>query len=206
MTATAIGAYATASALKSLVNITDTTDDTLIGLICDRVNQYIETSTGRVLAPISSTTYLYDGDATRLLDLTIPVDKTPVGGIRAITLLEFQAYTGATWETVTAGDYFLRRRVGMTGPFEQLVFTDVPVGNYAYFPKGYQNVRVTGTAGWPAIPDDITELALSIAARAWNGRQMGYTDSDTNGIPVSNYITGRDKDILRRYSIMEYVG
>lgn len=203
---TAIGAYATAAALKSLVNISDTTDDTLIGNICDRVNMYIETTAGRVLAPISSTTYLFDGNDRTEINLTNPVDKAPMGGIRAITLLEFQSYTGsATWDTVASTEYFLRQRIGMTGPFERLVFTDQPTGSYFIFPKGMSNIRVTGTAGWAAIPDDITELALDLAARAWSGRQMGYTDAD-GAAPISNYITGRDKEILRRYSLVEYVG
>lgn len=205
--ATAIGSYATATKVKALVNITDSTDDTLLGVICDRVNMFIETSTGRVIAPISSTTYLYDGNASTELDLTRPVDKAPIGGVRAVTVLEFQSYTGATWDTIASTEYFLRNRVGMTGPFQTLIFTDQPAGSYFYFPKGLGNIRVTATAGWTAIPDDIDEMANNLAARAWNGRQMGYTDIDqSNGVPITNYITGRDREILRRYSLMEYVG
>jgi len=64
MTATAIGSYATTAALKSLIGTTDSNDDTLIGLICDRVNSYIEDVTGRVMAPIASAIYLLDGDGT----------------------------------------------------------------------------------------------------------------------------------------------
>ena len=89
MTATAIGSYATTAALKSLIGTTDSNDDTLIGLICDRVNSYIEDVTGRVIAPIASAIYLLDGDGTDRLYFP--------RGIRAITLLEIAEYTGGSY-------------------------------------------------------------------------------------------------------------
>lgn len=203
--ATAIGSYATATALKALIGITDTDDDTLLGLICDRVNQVVETLTGRVIAPIGSTTYLYDGNGTDSLHLPLPVDKAPIGGITALSLVEVAPYTGASFETVASTDYFLRYRLSMTGPFQRLVFSDRPAGGYRVWPLGYSTVRLTGTAGWLAIPDDITELALNVAHRAWNARQAGQqnvTGTDEQGRPyVSRYLDGRDKDVLRRYAL-----
>jgi hypothetical protein len=202
--ATAIGTYATTALLKELIGTTDSDDDTLIGKLCDRINQYIEDTTGRVIAPISSTTYLYDGDGTSSLFLPLPVDKAPIGGIRAITLLEVQPYTGGDFETVTSTDYFLRNRVGMTGPFERLLLSDRSSGR-TIFPAGLGTVRVTGTAGWTAIPDDITETALVIAQRAWNARQVGYQDIvglDETGRPtVARFVSGRDRELLRRYRL-----
>ena len=50
--ATAIGAYATLAAAKAYLGIADSGDDTLLSAICDRVNQWIERTTGRVLAPM----------------------------------------------------------------------------------------------------------------------------------------------------------
>jgi len=51
---TAIGSYATLAAVKSRLSGTfDSTDDTLLGTLCDQVNAFIESpaGTGRVLAP-----------------------------------------------------------------------------------------------------------------------------------------------------------
>lgn len=203
--ATAIGSYATASALKSRINISDTTDDTVLGTICDQVNQYIETKTGRVLAPITSTTYLYDGDGSRDLYLPVPTDKTPIGGIRAVTLVEAKQYTGTTFETVASTQYFLRGRVTITGPYEWLYFTDHPTGSFSRWPRGYETVRVTGTAGWNAIPDDITDLALTAATRAWQSVEAGQQDiigTDEMGRPlVSRFFSARDMETLRTYGI-----
>jgi len=209
MTATAIGSYATGSALKTRAGITDSTDDTLLGLICDQVNQYIESRTGRVIAPISGTAiYYYDGDGDTSLFLPLPVSAAPIGGLRSIALLEFAAYTGAAYETIVAGDYFLRQRVGMTGPYERLVMSDVPTGSYSAFPRGRNTVRATSsTAGWAAIPDDITDVALTAATRAWFARQSGQQDivgSDELGQPlISRFFSARDFGTLRAYSLVD---
>ncbi|MFZ9979550.1 MAG: hypothetical protein ACO3HN_06360 [Opitutales bacterium] len=202
--ATAIGSYATASLLKTQAGIGDDTDDTVLGYVCDRINQYIESKTHRVLAPISSTTYLYDGDGSRSLYLPFPVDKAPIGGIRAVSLVEAKSYTGDSFATVNSADYFLRQQVGMTGPYERLVFTDYPAGTFSYWPAGYGTIRVTATAGWAAIPDDIAEVALTAATRAWHSIQSGQTDTvGTNemGLPVvSRFFSARDLETLARYS------
>src|SRR4051812_35537658 len=135
---TAIGAYATLAAIKTRANITDTTDDTLIGTIADQINQYIETKTHRVLAPITSTTYYYDGDGGRTLWLPFPASGGPasgIGGIRAISLLETALYTSAAYVTVDSSQYFLRGNVGQGGPFERLEWTDYPTSTYPGFPR-----------------------------------------------------------------------
>ena len=196
---TAIGAYATASAIKTRLNITDTTDDATIGTVCDQVNQYIESKTRRVLAPIASAVYTFDGDGSTCL-------RYPKG-IRAVSLLECQQFTGAGYLTVDSSQYFLRPgpAESLPGwPYTRIEFTDYPTGTFAYFPKGYDTVRVTMTTGWAAIPDDITELALTAATRAWHAVQAGQTDivgTDEMGRPlVSRFFSARDLETLSYYS------
>lgn len=202
---TAIGAYATATLLKSRAGITDTTDDTLLGTICDQVNQYIESKTHRVLAPISSTTYYYDSDGGRSLYLPIPASGPPIGGLRAISALWLADYTGATYESVDTSQVFLRRQIGMTGPYELLEFTDYPTGSFSSFPRGFNTVKITATAGWAAIPDDIADVALTAATRAWFSRQSGQQDivgNDEMGQPlVSRFFSARDLGTLRAYTL-----
>ena len=196
---TAVGAYATTALLKARTAITDTTDDTVIGGLCDQINQYIETKTRRPICPVSSATYTFDGDGSTVL-------RYP-RGIRAVTLLELQYYTGSGYLTLGANQYFLRpsatdRLPGW--PFTRIQFTDYPVGTFAYFPRGYDTVRVTMTTGWAAIPDDITELALTAATRAWHAIQAGQTDlvgTDDMGRPlVSRFFSARDLETLATYS------
>jgi hypothetical protein len=196
---TATGAYATAAGLKARTVITDTTDDTVIGTICDQVNQYVETKTRRVLAPISSATYTFDGDGSRCL-------RYP-RGIRAVSLLECQLYTTAGYSTIPSTQYFLRPSASdvLPGwPFTRIEFTDYPLGTISYFPRGFDTVRVTMTTGWAAIPDDITDVALTAATRAWHAVQAGQTDiigTDDMGRPlVSRFFSARDLETLNTYS------
>lgn len=199
--ATAVGSYATASALKARLGITDTTDDAVLGSICDQVNAYIEQRTRRVLAPIASATYLYDGDGTSSLYLPFPATSPPIGGIRAATLVEVADTTGGAYVSLASTDWALRQIVGMTGPYERLLLTGT--GAYARWPEGLATVRVTGTAGWAVIPDDIVEVALTAATRAWHSAGAGQQDivgSTETGAPVvSRFFSARDLGTLNDY-------
>lgn len=205
---TAIGSYATGSAFKSRAGITDSTDDTLIASICDQVNSFIENTTGRIIAPITGTPALvYDGTGENRLYLPVTQDATyaRVGGVRSISTLEIAQYTGAAYETVAVGDYFLRAQHMPGAPFDWLYLSDRPAGSYYTFPKGFATVRVTALAGWAAIPDEITDLALTLAIRLWHARESGQQDvtgtTEMGDRIVSRFISGRDRDTLRRYTL-----
>ena len=202
--ATATGSYATTSDLKTRLGVTDTDDDTLLGTICDQVNQFIESTTGRILAPVS-------GTPTRTYDIaeTTAVLHVPEG-IRAITTLEVADYTGADYATVTSGDYFLRPSYPAPAwPYTHVHMSDNPTGTIFSFPKGFDTVRITATFGFAAIPDDITDLALTIAVRSWHAREAGQQDivgTDEMGRPlVSRFVSGRDRDTLRRYTLAGFL-
>ncbi len=199
MTATAIGTYATSALIKARLSITDTTDDTVLGSICDQINQYIETKCRRAIAPIPSAVYTFDGDGTRIL-------RYPKG-IRAVSLIELSYYTGSGYLTLGSNQYFLRpgpadRLPGW--PYTRIEFTDYAVGTFAYFPVGYDTVRVTMTTGFDAIPDDVTDVALTAAVRAWHAVQAGQSDivgTDDMGRPlVSRFFSARDLETLATYS------
>lgn len=197
---TAIGAYATAALLKARAGITDTTDDTELGKVCDQVNAYIETFTRRVLAPVTSATYLLDvPEPTRRLYFP--------RGIRSVSALEVGDYTGAARTALTENtDWFLRpaahdRIPGW--PATEIVLADHG-GARSYFPAGFNIVSLTGTTGWAAIPDDVTEVALTAAVRAWHAVNTGQQDivgTDDMGRPlVSRFFSARDLGTLRTYA------
>lgn len=196
---TAIGTYATTTALKALIGTTDAADDTLIGLICDRVNGYIEQVTGRVIAPVASAVYLLDGDGTNRLWFPL--------GIRAVSLLEIAEMSGGTYTTETSTNYMLRPAAHNRAPgwpATWLVLSDQS-GQHRYFPRGYDTVRMTATTGWAAIPDEVTRLALVVAQRWWNARQSGYQTIDgidENGRPIAaRFFQLPDYQTLNEYSI-----
>ena len=160
MTATAVGAYATASLLQGLIGgdqTFDAADTTLMGLLCDRVNAYIEDVTGRVLAPVASATFLLDGTGSDRLYFP--------RGIRAVSQLQIADATGGSYTTETSTNYFLRpaaheRVPGW--PATWLILSNMST-QHRRFPMGYDTVRMTATTGWAAIPDEVINLALVVA-------------------------------------------
>ena len=200
MTATAVGAYATATALKARLGISDTTDDTVLTSLCDQVNQYIETKTGRVIAPLTSATYLIDVDEeTECLHFP--------RGIRTVSSMTVKRYTGDPSPiTLAATDYFLRPSTQDRRPGWPAMWIELSDRGQLYeFPEGFDIVSMTATTGWDAIPDDITDVALTAATRAWHGVQDGQQDivgTDEMGRPlVSRFFSARDLETLRTYSV-----
>ena len=206
--ATAIGSYVTLANAKARLGIpsADTTDDTLLTKVCDQVNAYIESYCGLVLAPIAGTqTQCFDGyEAVNGRQFLIPK------GVRTITLLENAAYTGGPYFTIPSTDYFLRPSdfdLNPGYPYTELVMTNVPsVGNgLPRFCPGLDTIRITGTWGWPQIPDEIREVAEVMAVRAWAGRQAGQTDQigvSEGGMPIiSRTVSLRDRETLGRFRL-----
>lgn len=203
--ATAVGTYMTAALLKTQLGISDTTDDTVLGYVADRINQFIEGKTRRVLAPVTSTAYVFDGTGTPSLDVTQHVAGF-TGGLRAISLLEVAPHTGASYTTLPATDYFLRDVSGPAMPFDRVYLSDLPTGGYSRFPRGFATVRITATAGPAAIPDDIILVATNVGTRAWHSIQSAgagdasVVGTDEMGAIVTRSFWPMELDILRRFT------
>ena len=128
--------------------------------------------------------------------------------VRAVSELAVASQTGGSYTVLPITDYFLRplpqdRDPGW--PATRIELSDYPTGGFWYFWPGYNVVRMKAVLGWPAIPDDITDLALTMAVRAWHARQSGQTDivgSDETGAPiVSRFLSSRDVQTLKRYRV-----
>jgi len=204
--ATAIGAYATTALVKARLfaaGVTDTADDTLIGTICDQVNQFIESpqGTGRIIAPVTSGDFLIDGTGW-------PHFYFP-RGIRTVTALTFADLTGGA--KTTAGtentDWFLRPLAQDRAPGWPAMWVHLSDrASRRYFPPGYATISMTATTGWAAIPDDLIDVALTTATRAWHARQSGQADvvgNDDTGAPlVSRFVSGFHWATLKAYRVI----
>jgi hypothetical protein len=207
---TAIGAYATLANVKTRLNITDGTDDPRLTRFCNFVNGWIESKTGRVLAPIAGGgPFLFDGyDALENGHLLVIPQ-----GILAITALEVATTTGSAFSVIPATDYFLRPAAQERDPgwpATELWMTDVPSAGNAvptFFP-GYANIRITGpaggTLGWPAQPDEIVGIAEKVVVEAWQSRSTGQRnqmgDADF-AAAIRTALDGSDWHTLGRYTV-----
>lgn len=159
------------------------------------------TSPGVTVALVSTpqdALYYFDGNGSRILWIDV----------RAVSELAVASQTGGAYTVLPTTDYFLRplpqdRSPGW--PATRIELSDYPTGGYYYFPAGYATVRLKAVTGWPAIPDDITGVALTTVVRAWQARQSGQTDivgNDETGAPiVSRYIAAADWATLKAYRV-----
>lgn len=182
MTATAVLAYAVLADAKARLNITSTDHDSDLTSLCNQVNGWIESYTGRVIGPDPTGSYTQDGFGALENGHLYLFPR----GIRALTKLEVAPYTGAAFLTVPATDYFLRPSgpdLQPGWPYTEVWMTNIPSASNTlpYFAPGYDNVRFTGTFGWSAIPDEITQVALNCVVSAYRLRASGGGDSMTIG-------------------------
>ena len=271
---TTIGTYATLAALKPRLGLTGTSDDSVLQMLCDQVNGWIESKTGRILAPIpafattlaadasagatsvslTSATGLARGDAlmfgpvsgTHEHGIVAAISGTTVtlqaalanayssgaavervqlfdgfsaqeggrlmpisNGIVAATSVEVALYTGGPFSLIPGTDWYIRptpleREPGWPGT--ELWMTNIPSGGNTtpYFPPGFANVRVAGSFGWPAIPEEIASIAQIVTVSAWRNRSAGGGDSVTVGLDgertFERFLGYEDKRTLARFT------
>ena len=204
MTATAIGNYAILVDLKRRLSITDSTDDTELQQICDWANAGVESCTHRAIASTVLTAAVFDGYAALENGRLMTFEQ----GIRSITSLEVATNTGASFVTVPTTDYFIRPVVQQRDPGwpgTELWMTDIPsaTNTLPYFPPGFANVRITGTGGWAAQPDDVIAIALNAGAGFWRGRGAAGVETFTIGADgertFSRSLSYADRQTLNRY-------
>jgi hypothetical protein len=139
--------------------------------------------------------YYFDGDGGRVLYLDV----------RSVSELAVATQTGGTYSVVAATDYFLRPLPQDRSPGWPATRIELSDLGSEQFWRGYSTVRVKAAVGWPAIPDDITGVALTAVVRAWHARQSGQTDivgNDETGAPiVSKYISGQDWFTIKAYRV-----
>jgi hypothetical protein len=186
--------YATVDELKAALDKASTTDDDVLQLWLDAASQFIDQFTRRTFAVGSAgesrTFDIGGGSLQELPDYT------------AITAVTLRLTTGETPVALAATDYFLwptYRRPGW--PYQGLRLS--PVGDYPTFPTAIAGLAVTGTWGWPAVPDDLRGVCISMAARGWKAAQAGFNDvvgvTETGAPIFSKQLTSLDRLVLDRY-------
>lgn len=159
--------------LEGLTGITEY--DTLLDTICPEASRFVDGYCGRsfgvTLAGVTRT-YDGDGDTCLLIHDAVAVTAVTVDGVAR----EFYAYPSN--KDSDRPYLWLEAKRGYR------------------FSRGQQNVIVTGTWGWPAIPDAVRHVSTSLAIRALRSTQAGFSDvvgTTETGAPVfSKFLTQAD--------------
>ena len=194
-------AYATLGGVKRRMGITDTTDDEVLADIIADVNLDVEDMTGRAIGPGTVSGELIDGYDALEGGRCLLYPK----GIRAISTLEVGDYTGDAFSTVPTADYVLRPSTHMRQPdwpaFE-VWLTDIPTTGPGLFYPGFDNIRLSATIGWAAIPSTLIAAAEVTAARTFLSNSGGFVEG-SDEVGERNYRTlwrGMDIRTVKRYT------
>jgi len=189
---------------QRLDRLTGTADDELFAEYIDEATDYINGHIGRSLID-TGTVYTFDGYSATHGGTCLLVPR----GVRSLSLVETSATTGGSFTTVTSTDYLLRpttqdRSPGW--PATELWLVDNATSLHT-FPRGYANVRLTGTFGFSPIPRRIEEVALNLVVRMYASRQAGQNDmlgaGGDGGQPmVSSFLSRRDRETLDKFTPM----
>ncbi len=168
--------YATVAELKSWLGIGDAADDAVLGDCLDEASRDIEGDTHRVFYRSAAGTVRYYS-AVRT-DLVLLDDVVTISAVA--TDADGDRVYECAW---TATDYdALPENAAADGlPFDRLAVA--PGGQYA-FPGGRKAVRVTGTFGWPAVPEMIRRACVLRAAWIFkrSGSPLGTSGTAELGI------------------------
>lgn len=180
----------------------NTASDDLLGAAIDASGSAITSYVGFFVGPSGDTVRIYDGrDATRRgTRLWIR------GGILTLTQVRIADYTGGTLNTGSLADFIPGPPAHSRRPDQPALYIDIsdtPDGNYPWFPPGLQNVELTGTFGYAAVPYDVWDVATSLAVRQFQARQSGQRGAVNVGIDSFQsaypFLTRADLSILDTY-------
>ncbi len=198
--------FATASNVKDRVGITDVTDDTMLGLMCDEVTAWMQGYMGRRMIPETAATYVFDTEYGSVLYVS--------RGIRTITSMgvasTHQPDSAGTYTAIPAADILLRPKA-VDAP-EGTPFTEVHItrgtlaGTIRYFYRADNGCTITGNFGPAAVPADLRAAAIDAVAAAYAVRRQGASGvigaDDIAAVPWSQFF-GRgspQRATLDRYS------
>lgn len=115
-----------------------------------------------------------DGDASL---------SVPARNLTAVTLVEVDA---DGWETVPSGEYTVDVSSGLI---------------YGSFARGRQNYRITYTAGFDTLPDDVTYAATALVVHMWaiaSQRAPGLPE-DFTAVPTGFLLPNVVKEAMATY-------
>jgi hypothetical protein len=185
--------YATLAEYKSWVAVrglagavgTDTSDDGVIELLIESASRYFDRETGKRF-------YLNGSDETRYYTTDDPYE-VKIDPLGTLTSISIDTSGTRSYAALTATDYdLLPVNAALDGePYTRIAISQMLSGNT--FPTFVKGVQVIGKFGYPSVPTDVKEAALSIA-QSLNGSRSGQTSGGKMTITAAGIVI-RPEDV-----------
>lgn len=190
-------AYAALSDLKALLDTPDTIDDTVLSACLSRaqatIDRYVLTIRSSFVSfePVTNTTRYYGSDDG--------YGFVEVHDLVSVTTLASDTGLDGTYATTIVGtDYWLLENP----PYYAIRLTGR--GVTTAFVSGDRTIKITGTWGFPAVPDDIKYATLATAVRMFKNKAAGFGDvigvQGDGGVAYSRAMSAEVKMILDGYA------
>lgn len=180
----------TSSDVKSYLDITASTWDTLLANLVTNCSVWIENYCGgkRFKNSGVDVTEYHDGDPNLEGKKIIFVRNTPIISVTSVSYAS-GSLSSPTWTAFDAASYYVRNDRG-----GQLIFDSLPQGN--------QNIRVIYQGGYSTIPEDLALACIQLIARVFNKRKSeGVLNESVGGASVSwdRELTPELRKTINRY-------
>ena len=175
--------------LKTRLGISDTTDDTTLGLVLTGVCRAIDTHCGQsfwrdAVATTRYYTCLWDDD-------TLFIDP-----IVSVTSLATDTAYDRTYATVWAvTDYDLMPYNAAANDHPYTWIETAPNGNYDFITLS-RGVKITGIFGWPAVPAAVAEAALLWSERIYKRKDAPFGIASFPEAGEMRLLKEMDPDVL----------
>lgn len=157
-----MGRYVYASQMAAILGLDSSTAPEVLDFFIASAEAAIDAETGRSFDSVTE---------TRRFDVVNPDDYLSVGDLVSVTAVGVADATGGAYTTLAATDFFLGPAVRAAGwPSQWISLSDM--GSYVYS-EGYRTVEIAGVWGWPAVPADIKQIAMSMAVRSYHQTRGG---------------------------------
>ncbi len=191
--------YTTTQAVRSALDI-DTTDETTLALAVTAASRLIDSMTGRNFGVTTSAARYFS-----------PIDSycVPINDAATVTAVATDDGFNATYTTTWATTDWQAQPVGGIGPSGLTgwpLTRIVAISGRTFNPTPYRPpyVKVTGTWGWAAVPDDVEMACLMLASEMFKAaREAPFGSAGLADFgPVTIRGNRRVNDLLAPYKTM----
>ena len=158
--------YTTVATLKTRLSISDTTDDTTLGLVLDGVCRAIDGHCGQ--------SFYRDAAASVRYYTAVDYDCVFIDPVVSVTTLATDGGLDRTYSTTWAAtDYDLMPANAASGDRPYTWIETAPDGSYN-FPTRARGIKLTAVFGWPAVPAAVGEAALLWGERIFKRKDAPF--------------------------------
>jgi hypothetical protein len=158
--------YSTVATLKTRLGISDTTDDTTLGLVLEGVCRAIDGHCGQSFYKDASATTRY---FTAIDSATVFVDP-----LVSVSTLATDGGLDRTYSTTWASTDYDLMPANAAARNRPYTWIQTSPDNSYNFVGREQGVKVTGVFGWPAVPAAVSEAALLWAERIYKRKDAPF--------------------------------